>query len=60
MKILVNKIQCKACGDVIESIPGDDFKFCKCRAVAVDGGLDYLRRLGAPEKWIELSEYTEE
>lgn len=60
MRIIVNKIQCKACGDVIESTHEYDFKFCKCRAVAVDGGKDYLRRLGTPEKWIELSEYTED
>ena len=48
-KILVNKIRCKKCGDVIESKSVHDFKFCKCEAVAVDGGHDYLRRVGALE-----------
>lgn len=43
-KIKINKIRCKRCGDVIESKTAHDFKFCKCGAVAVDGGKEYLRR----------------
>lgn len=39
--IFVNKIRCNKCGDIIESISVHDFKFCKCGAVAVDGGHDY-------------------
>ena len=35
-KTLVNKIKCKKCGDVIESMSVHDFKFCKCGSVAVD------------------------
>lgn len=58
-KILVNKIRCKRCNDVIESIHRHDFKFCKCGAVAVDGGTDYLKRSGNREDWEELSEYEE-
>ena len=54
-KILVNKIRCKKCGDIIESKSVHDFKFCKCEAVAVDGGHDYLRRVGALEDWEDLS-----
>ena len=42
-KIVKNKIRCKKCGDIIESVSVNDFKFCKCGAVAVDGGFDYLR-----------------
>jgi len=56
-KILVNKIRCKKCGDVIESKSVHDFKFCKCESVAVDGGHNYLRRLGELEDWEDLSEY---
>ena len=56
-KILVNKIRCKKCNEVIESTHRHDFKFCKCGAVAVDGGKDYLRRGGNREDWEELSEY---
>ncbi len=59
-KIICNKIQCRKCKDIIESKTVHDFKFCKCGAVAVDGGKDYLRRLGYPEDIIELSVVEEE
>ena len=55
-KILVNRIRCKKCGDVIESTHRHDFKYCSCKSVAVDGGKDYLRRLGNRGDWEELSE----
>lgn len=58
-KIITNKIRCKKCGDVIESTHRHDFKFCKCGAVAVDGGKDYLRRCGNREDWEELSKISE-
>ena len=53
-KILVNKIKCKKCGDIIDSKSVHDFKFCKCESVAVDGGHDYLRRLGELEDWEDM------
>lgn len=56
-KIIVNKIKCKKCGEIIESVSVHDFKFCKCGAVAVDGGHDYLRRCGNLEDFEDLSEY---
>lgn len=55
VKVIINKIRCKKCGDVIESTSVHDFKFCKCGAVAVDGGHEYLRRIGEPGAWEELS-----
>ena len=55
-KIIRNKIRCKKCGEIIESFSVHDFKFCKCEAVAVDGGHEYLRRCGNQEDWEELSE----
>ncbi|MBR1417014.1 MAG: hypothetical protein IJ572_04280 [Bacilli bacterium] len=58
-KIIVNKIKCKKCGDIIESTHRHDFKFCKCGAVAVDGGKDYLRRLGNEDDYEELFEAIE-
>lgn len=58
-KIIENKIKCNKCGDVIESIHRHDFKFCKCGAVAVDGGHDYLRRCGNLEDFEELSVYED-
>lgn len=58
-KIIHNKIKCKKCGDIIESISIHDFKWCSCGACAVDGGHDYLRRLGYKEDWEEMSEVEE-
>lgn len=58
-KILVNKIKCKRCGDIIESTYRHDYKVCKCGSVAVDGGHDYLRRGGRREDWEELSVFRE-
>lgn len=55
-KIIENKIKCRKCGDVIESVSTHDFKSCKCGAVAVDGGHDYLKRCGSPKDREELSE----
>lgn len=54
-KITRNIIQCKHCGDIIESKYTHDFKFCSCGKVAVDGGLAYLRRCGEPNDYIDLS-----
>lgn len=56
-KITVNKIRCKKCGDIIESKSVHDFRYCKCGSVAVDGGHNYLRRVGNLEDWEDLSEY---
>lgn len=56
-KIISNKIKCMNCGDVIESEHQHDFKWCSCKSVAVDGGKEYLRRLGEPEDIIEMSEW---
>lgn len=60
--VLSNKIQCKKCGDIIESFSGYDFKYCSCESVAVDGGKNPwgMRRIGNPEDYIDLSEVTSE
>ena len=58
-KIISNKIQCKYCGDIIESKHVHDFVTCSCETCSVDGGRDYLRRSyrNSPEEdFIELSE----
>ena len=54
-RIVKNVIKCKKCGDVIESTSRHDFKYCKCGAVAVDGGHDYLRRCGDIDGYEDLS-----
>lgn len=55
-KIKRNKIHCKICSQTIESKHRYDFVTCFCGAVSVDGGLDYLRRVGDLEDYIEMSE----
>ena len=54
--ILKNAARCRKCDTVIESKSVHDFKYCKCRAIFVDGGLDYLRRGGYLDDIEELSE----
>ena len=54
-EIISNKIKCKKCGDIIESKSTNDYKRCSCGAVAVDGGKDYLKRIGKEEDYIEFS-----
>ena len=58
-KIIKNAIQCKHCGEIIESRIVHDFKTCKCGKVFVDGGHEYLRRgytNSAEDDFIDLSE----
>jgi len=60
-KIIVNRIRCKRCGDVIESMYTHDFKLCQCGAVGIDGGKEYLRReFDSEEDYQELSVVIEE
>lgn len=56
-RIRTNKIKCKKCGDIIESIDVHNFKWCSCKSVAVDGGREYLRRVGNKEDFEELSHF---
>ena len=52
---LVNSIKCKRCGQILISKSRHDYVECKCGAVAVDGGGEYLRRVGNPDDYEELS-----
>ncbi len=54
-----NRAKCADCGDIIESTNRHDFRNCKCGAIYVDGGLDYMRRVGDPEKIIEMCEWSD-
>nr|WP_294242488.1 hypothetical protein [Pseudobutyrivibrio sp.] len=59
-KIIRNAIQCKHCGETIESVNVHDYVTCSCGACSVDGGHDYLRRsyeTSPKEDYIDLSEY---
>ncbi len=58
--IIKNVIQCKLCGDIIESTNRHKYVTCKCGACAVDGGHDYLRRsFKDKDCYIDLSETAE-
>ena len=59
--VVVNKAQCKLCDDIVESKYRHDFKWCKCGAMAVDGGKSYIKRAAnSLDDIIELSETYEE
>lgn len=62
-KIISNKIQCKHCGEIIESKHIHEFVTCKCETCSVDGGHYHLSRSykNSPEEdYIELSEMEED
>ena len=56
-KIIVNKAKCKKCCDIIESKKVNDFKRCICDSIAVDGGHEYIKRIGNKDDIIELSKF---
>jgi hypothetical protein len=60
MVIKTNKAKCKKCRTVIESTHRHHFVPCSCGSIAVDGGTDYLRRVGHLDLIEELSEVEEE
>ena len=53
--ILRNAVRCKKCNSIIESKGTHNLVQCACKSVSVDGGYDYLRRVGNPEDFEELS-----
>lgn len=52
-----NIAKCAKCGDIIESKFRHDFVRCKCGAIAVDGGNDYIKRSGNPEDFDKEFDY---
>lgn len=60
--VVVNRCQCKQCGDIIQSWHRYDFVSCKCGAISTDGGTSYIRRSAKDfHDIIDLSEtYTQE
>lgn len=56
VKIIKNSARCLKCNEEIESTHRHDFAVCSCwiasqgmEGIAVDGGKDYLRRIGTSE-----------
>lgn len=43
LRLIVNRVRCKKCNDIIESISTYDFKTCKCGAISIDGGKEYQK-----------------
>jgi len=56
--IIENKAKCRKCGEVVESKHRHDWVACKCEAIYVDGGKDYIRRGGKLEDIEELSTFA--
>jgi hypothetical protein len=46
-KIIRNSAYCKICDEHIESTHRHDFVCCRGQHVCVDGGKEYLRRVGS-------------
>lgn len=60
MKRLVkNAARCKKCGHVLVSRHRHDYVACPC-GNAVDGGKDYLKRVGNIDDLEDMSEWEEE
>jgi hypothetical protein len=57
--IYSNSAQCALCSDVIRSTNKHDFVWCKCGAIAVDGGSWYAKRVGNMSDVIDLTEMYE-
>lgn len=53
--IVQNAVTCLGCGDTIVSKHRHDYVTCSCGSVAVDGGQEYLRRVGYIEGAVDLS-----
>lgn len=45
-RIVRNSARCLKCGDNIESTHVHHFQWCSCKNIAVDGGQEYLKRVG--------------
>jgi hypothetical protein len=60
IKIVKNAAQCAKCDSIVESKHRHDFVSCKCGAIFVDGGHEYLRSGGNLEDFISLSESVED
>jgi hypothetical protein len=53
--IVQNAVICKKCDGFIVSKSVHDFVYCSCGSVAVDGGQEYLRRVGDFVNAIDVS-----
>lgn len=55
-QIILNRVQCKSCGEVLTSYNRHDYKTCSCEnETMVDGGNDYQRYGGANLDLVDTS-----
>lgn len=55
MILLRNIFKCNSCGDVVESTHRNELVSCTCQSLSVDGGREYVRVLGDPDKYTDLT-----
>lgn len=53
--IITNSVKCNLCNEVIFSAHVHDYVTCSCGNISVDGGQDYLKRVGGLTNYTELS-----
>lgn len=60
-KLTCNRARCRKCNDIVESTTTHHYQACRCGAIFVDGGLEYVRRgYDEPGNFEDLSEYEAE
>lgn len=52
--IIVDGLKCKKCGYIVYSRARHDMRYCECKAVAIDGGRDYLKVTGNLEDFEQV------
>ncbi len=57
LTLIQNRAQCLFCYQIIQSTHRHEFVYCRCRRIAVDGGLAYARRVGQMEYINDLNVY---
>ena len=60
MKTIQNAAVCAKCGDEVWSAHRHDYRACTCGAIAVDGGLDYIRRVGDLAAFLDRSVFADD
>lgn len=58
-EIILNQARCLQCNTTVISYSRHDFNSCRCGLLSVDGGREYLHRLGKFENYIELTVYSD-
>lgn len=54
-----NVAKCKKCGDIINSVHRHDFVTCSCGAISIDGGSNYMRKIGNSDDFAHIYVYRD-